>query len=102
SELWADHEGHNVAQWLSSHGVAGLVLKYRLAREKGSPYKIEGESLADTQRAIRLARSRAPEWGINPDRVGVMGFSAGGELAALAATRFDTGNEGAQDPIDRL
>jgi endo-1,4-beta-xylanase len=102
SELWTDHEGFNVAQWLSAHGVAGLVLKYRLAREKGSSYKIESESLSDTLRAIRLARSRATEWGINPDRVGVMGFSAGGELAALAATRFDTGNEGAQDPIDRL
>jgi len=102
SELWTDHEGYNVAQWLSAHGVAGLVLKYRLAREKGSTYKIEVESLADTLRAIRLARSRASEWGINPDRVGVMGFSAGGELAALAATRFDTGDQAAQDPIDRL
>jgi endo-1,4-beta-xylanase len=102
SELWTDHEGFNVAQWLSAHGVAGLVLKYRLAREKGSSCKIEIESLADTQRAIRLARSRASEWGISPDRVGVMGFSAGGELAALAATQFDTGNEASQDLIDRL
>jgi acetyl esterase/lipase len=102
SELWMDHEGYNVAKWLSEHGVAGFVLKYRLAREKGSTYKVEGESLADTQRAIRLVRSRAAEWGVEPDRIGVMGFSAGGELAALAATRFDNGNEGAPDPIDHV
>src|ERR1700683_1862928 len=92
SELWADHEGINMAVFLSNHGVAGIVLKYRLAREKDSTYKVEVEALADTQRAIRLTRSRAAEWGINPDRVGVMGFSAGGELAALAATRYDSGN----------
>jgi endo-1,4-beta-xylanase len=102
SELWADHEGHNVAKWLGEHGVAGIVLKYRLAREKGSTYKIEGESLADTQRAIRLVRARGSEWGIDPERIGVMGFSAGGELAALAGTRYDAGSPDATDPIDRL
>lgn len=102
SELWMDHEGYNVAQWLAGHGVAGFVLKYRLAREKGSTYKIEVDSLADIQRAIRTVRSRAAEWGVQPDRIGVMGFSAGGELAALAATRFDNGTESAPDPIDRI
>jgi acetyl esterase/lipase len=102
SELWADHEGVNPARWLADHGVAGIVLKYRLAREKGSTYKIEGESLADMQRAIRLVRSRASEWGIDPERIGVMGFSAGGEIAALAATRFDAGSRDTADPIDRL
>ena len=101
SELWADHEGVNAANWLAEHGVAGVVLKYRLAREKGSTYKIEGESLADMQRALRLVRSRAAEWNINPDRIGVMGFSAGGEIAALAATHFDAGSPDAADPIDR-
>jgi acetyl esterase/lipase len=101
SALWMDHEGYNIASWLSERGVAGFVLKYRLAREKGSTYTIEGTSLADTQRAIRLVRSRASEWGVNPDRVGVMGFSAGGELAALAATRFEA-MQGATDPIDQL
>jgi len=101
NSLWMDHEGYNIASWLSEHGVAGFVLKYRLARENGSTYTIEGTSLADTQRAIRLVRSRAGEWGVSPDRVGVMGFSAGGELAALAATRFDP-VEGAADPIDQL
>lgn len=84
-ELWTDHEGHNVARWLSAHGVAGFVLKYRLAREAGSTYTIEGHALADTQQAIRVVRQRASEWSVNPERVGVMGFSAGGELAALAA-----------------
>jgi len=101
NSLWMDHEGYNIASWLSERGVAGFVLKYRLARENGSTYTIEGTSLADTQRAIRLVRSRAAEWGVNSDRVGVMGFSAGGELAALAATRFDA-MEGASDPIDQL
>jgi len=89
SELWVDHEGYNVAKWLSERGVAAFVLKYRLAREKGSTYTVEGDELADMQQAIRLVRSRAVEWGIKPDRIGVMGFSAGGELAALAATRYD-------------
>ena len=102
SELWADHEGLNVARWLADRGVAGVVLKYRLAREKGSSYKIEGESLADMQRAVRLVRSRGAEWDIDPDRIGVMGFSAGGEIAALAATRFDAGPPDAVDPINRL
>lgn len=87
-ELWMDHEGYNIAKWLSAHGVAGFVLKYRLAREQGSTYTIEGTSLGDMQQAIRLVRKNAAEWGVNPDRVGVMGFSAGGELAALAATRY--------------
>ena len=101
NSLWVDHEGHNVARWLSEHGVAAFVLKYRLAREKESIYTVEGASLQDTQRAIRLVRSRAVEWGVNPSRVGVMGFSAGGELAALAATRFDEGNKDATDSVDR-
>ena len=93
SALWMDHEGYNVARWLSEHGVAAFVLKYRLAREKDSTYTIEGTSLQDTQRAITLVRSRAAEWHVNPARVGVMGFSAGGELAALAATRFTEDNK---------
>src|SRR5262245_48441590 len=59
NSLWVDHEGYNVAKWLSDHGVAGVVLKYRLAREKDSTYKVERESLQDTQRAIRLVRHRA-------------------------------------------
>jgi len=102
SELWMDHEGYNVAKWLSDHGIAGFVLKYRLARAKDSSYTVEGHSLADTQRALRLVRSRAAGWGVDPERIGVIGFSAGGELAALAGTRYDSGIEGATDPVDRL
>jgi acetyl esterase/lipase len=101
SELWMDHEGYNVAKWLSDHGVAAFVLKYRLAREKGSTYTIEGDELQDVKRAMRLVRSRAPEWGLDPQRIGVMGFSAGGELAVLASTRYDSGLAGAADPIER-
>ena len=101
SELWIDHEGYRVAAWLSDHGVAAFVLNYRLAHEKGSTYTVEGTELQDVQRAIRLVRTRAREWGVDPERVGVMGFSAGGELAALASTRYDGGNIGAADPIDR-
>lgn len=87
-ELWSDHEGHTVAKWLAEHGVAGFVLLHRLAREKDSSYTIEGHSLADTQQAIRLLKGRAAEWNLKADRIGVMGFSAGGELAGLAAARY--------------
>ncbi len=99
--LSIDHEGYNVGKWLAEHGIAGFVLKYRLAREKDSTYTVEGSALVDTQRAIRLVRNRASEWNIDPERIGVLGFSAGGELAALAATRPDSKIEGAPDPIDR-
>jgi endo-1,4-beta-xylanase len=101
-ELWTDHEGHNVAKWLSEHGIAGFVLKYRLAREKDSTYTIEGASLDDTQRAIRVVKSRAQQWGLDPERIGVMGFSAGGELAALAAVRFTPNDAHAADALDKL
>ncbi|HVY70665.1 MAG TPA: alpha/beta hydrolase [Verrucomicrobiae bacterium] len=100
-ELWMDHEGYAVAKWLRDHGVAAFVLKYRLARETNSTYQIETHALADTQRALRLIRSRASEWGVNPARLGVMGFSAGGELAALAGMRFDAGRADATDPVER-
>jgi len=99
--LSIDSEGNNVAHWLSERGVAGFVLKHRLARETNSTYQVEVHSLQDVQRAIRLVRSRAAEWGLDPARVGVLGFSAGGELAALAAARHDNGIEGATDPVDR-
>ena len=101
-EMWTDHEGHNVAKWLAERGVAGFVLLYRLAREQGSPYTIEREALADTQRAIRLVRSRAKQWRVDPAKVGVMGFSAGGELAALAALQYDAGNAEARDPVETM
>jgi acetyl esterase/lipase len=102
SELWMDHEGYAVAEWLSSHGVAAFILKYRLARQKDSTYTVEGTELGDMQRAIRTVRSRSKEWGIDPERLGVMGFSAGGELAALASTWYDDGKPDAPDPIERI
>jgi acetyl esterase/lipase len=101
SELWMDHEGYRAGRWLSDHGVAGFVVKYRLAKEPGSTYTIDGNELPDVQRAIRLVRNRAAEWNVDPKRIGVMGFSAGGELAALASARYDSGNAGAADAIDR-
>ncbi len=82
----------------SGHGVAAFVLKYRLARQKDSKYTVEGTELGDMQRAIRTVRSRSKEWGIDPERIGVMGFSAGGELAALASTRYDEGLPSSDDP----
>jgi acetyl esterase/lipase len=100
-ELWVLHEGANEAKWLNDHGIAAFVLKYRLAREKGSPYKIEEHALQDGQRALRLVRSRAKEWGINPNRVGIMGFSAGGEVAASVCNHPDKGKEDASDPVER-
>jgi len=100
-ELWMDHEGYNVARWLNDHGVAAFVVKYRLAQEEGSTYTIERTELKDIQRAIRVVRSHAQEWGVDRERIGVMGFSAGGELAALASTRFDAGTPNATDSIER-
>jgi len=100
SKLCVDHEGDNVARWLSDHGVAAFVLRYRLARESGSTYTIEGHAVPDTQRAIRLIRSRAAEWGIDPQRVGAIGFSAGGELVAQACMRPGDGKTDAADPIE--
>src|SRR3954451_1690131 len=89
--LVMDLEGEFVAKRLNEMGVAAFVLKSRLARAEGSTYKPEVESLADLQRAVRVVRSRAEEWGIDTTRVGVIGFSAGGHLAALAENRFDPG-----------
>jgi acetyl esterase/lipase len=95
------HEGYNVGEWLRDRGIAAFVLKHRLAREAGSTYRIDAESFADTQRAIRLIRSRAREWNIDATRLGAMGFSAGGELVALAGMRFDAGDAASAEAIDR-
>lgn len=101
AELWMDHEGYNVAGFLADHGIAAFVLKYRLAREKGSRYTVEGEALSDLQRAIRTVRSRSADWGLDRARVGVIGFSAGGELAALSGTHYDDGAAGSADLVAR-
>ena len=101
-ELWMDHEGYGVAEYLAQHGIAAFVLKYRLADEAGSTYTVEGHALADVQRAIRVVRSRAATWQLDPEHIGVLGFSAGGELAALAGTRYDSGAPMSKDPVERL
>jgi dienelactone hydrolase len=101
--LAISHEGYSVGQWLADHGVAAFVLKYRLERgTTGAEYKITNHALADIQRAIRTVRSRASEWNVNPAAIGVMGFSAGGEMAALASMKYDNGQPDSDDPIDRI
>jgi endo-1,4-beta-xylanase len=100
--LAMEHEGYAVGTWLAAHGIAAFVLEYRLARTPDSPYRVEVHALMDAQRAIRTVRSRAAEWRVNPAEVGIIGFSAGGELAALASTRFATPVKGSADAIDAL
>lgn len=101
-KLCLGHEGYTLGEWFAEHGIAAFILKYRLSNEEGSPYTLEGNAMDDTRRAIRLVRSRAKEWGIQPDRVGIIGFSAGGELAAYAAMWPEKGNPEAEDSIDKL
>jgi acetyl esterase/lipase len=88
-------EGHGIASWLNRHGITGVVLEYRLP--KGRTYV----PLLDAQRAIRTVRASAKVWGIDPAKVGIMGFSAGGHLASTAGTHFDDGDSKATDPIDK-
>jgi acetyl esterase/lipase len=97
SNLSMDKEGRQVASWFNAMGVTAYVLKYRLGPRYHHPIE-----LGDAQRAIRLVRSRATQLGIAPDRIAMMGFSAGGHLAATAGTHFDDGNPSASDPIDRV
>ena len=101
SQLVIDKEGWDIAAWLNKNGIAAFVLKYRLARAEGSHYTVQDHAWADAARAMRLVRSRAKEWSVDPARIGFMGFSAGGEVAALIETRFDAGNDSSSDPIDR-
>lgn len=101
SKLCLGHEGYALAEWFRDHGIAAFVLKYRLAREKGSTYTIQDHAMADARRAIRLIRSRAEEWHVQTNRLGILGFSAGGELAAFAAMNNDPGQKDAADPIER-
>lgn len=100
--LCTTHEGSNVAEWLADHGIAAFVLKYRLASEPGSTYTVDDHAVADMHRAIRLIRSHATEWNVNPAAVGVMGFSAGGEVCSISSMIFDLGKPDAADPLDRL
>jgi acetyl esterase/lipase len=100
-ELVFDAEGVEPARYLTNLGVAAFVLKYRLAREPGSPYSLQIHPRQDAQRALRLIRSRAAEWNLDTNRIGVMGFSAGGEVASMLVYSPGAGDPTAADPIER-
>ena len=95
--LALDHEGAQIGEWLNKLGIAGFVVRYR---HSGGGYK-NPAPLDDAQRAIRLVRSRAREWHVDPNRIGILGFSAGGHLASTAGTHFDRGRKDARDAVDR-
>jgi len=94
--LATEHEGDDVAKWLNTLGITGFVVKYRLGPKYHHPAMLQ-----DAQRAIRTVRARAQEWGVDPKRVAILGFSAGGHLASTVATHFDAGTSSASDPIER-
>lgn len=100
-ELVFDPEGVEPARYLASLGVTAFALKYRLFREPGSKYTIDNTA-EDIRRAMRTVRARAGEWGVRPDRIGVMGWSAGGEVAALVAYPPADGNTSSPDPVERV
>jgi acetyl esterase/lipase len=100
-ELVFNAEGKQAAEFLNSIGVAAFALKYRLPQEKDSPYSMDNVR-QDAYRAMRLVRSRASEWQIDPHRIGMMGFSAGGAVVELVANAPGDGDAAATDPIDRL
>lgn len=89
-------EGTGIAQWLNQHGITGVVLKYRLPKGRSMV------PLLDAQRAIRTTRAHAKEWGLDPQKIGIIGFSAGGHLASTAETHFDSGNAASSDPVERV
>ncbi|MDW8224268.1 MAG: alpha/beta hydrolase [Gemmatales bacterium] len=95
--LAVGHEGEEIAYWLNAQGITAFVLRYRIAPRYRHPAPMQ-----DVQRAIRLVRSRAAEWKLDPKRIGVWGFSAGGHLAATAAVHFDHGNPNSSDPVERV
>jgi len=98
-----DHEGDQVAAWLNSIGVTGLVLKYRVPRRPDQPKDQPPlGALQDAQRALSLVRSKAKEWGIDPKRIGMLGFSAGGHLTAWTPTNFDKRAYEAVDEVDKV
>ncbi|MEO7144225.1 MAG: alpha/beta hydrolase [Bryobacteraceae bacterium] len=94
--LAMEKEGSQVAEWLNARGIAGFVLKYRLGPRYHNPAMLD-----DVQRAIRTVRANAKQFGLAPDRIGVMGFSAGGHLASTAGTHFDSGHAGSADPVEQ-
>lgn len=97
-----DWEGTDFAGWLTSRGIAAIILRYRLPVDGDVAHQKWLVPLLDAQRALRFTRAHAADWGINPAKVGIMGFSAGGHLASTAGTRFDAGQADAADPVDRF
>jgi acetyl esterase/lipase len=102
TQLVIDKEGWEIADWLNSNGIAAFVLKYRLARAPGSKYTLDKDVYADAARSVRLVRSRAGEWNVDPARIGFIGFSAGGEVVGMIETRFDAGKPDSPDPVERV
>lgn len=97
-----DWEGTDFAGWLNGHGIAAIILTYRLPADGDVAHEKWRVPLLDAQRAIRLTRAHAADWGINPAKVGIMGFSAGGHLASTAGTHFDAGSQESSDPVDHF
>jgi acetyl esterase/lipase len=93
----ADHEGHDVAVWLNGLGVTAVVLTYRLGPRYRHPAPLQ-----DVARAVRTVRAQSKAWAVDPGRIGVIGFSAGGHLASTISTHFDAGQPGAADPVERF
>ena len=96
TELNVGTEGTDVAAWLNGLGISAFILRYRL-----QPYSSASDALADTERAVRLIRANAAEWGVDRAKLGIMGFSAGGEQAARLALNFDAGDPASADPVER-
>lgn len=101
-ELVFNAEGHDPAIFFNKLGVAAFVLKYRLAKEDGTPYTVDDHVAEDANRAMRLVRSRAQEWGVDPSRIGMMGFSAGAEVVAKVAYTSNDVDSQSPDPIDHF
>ena len=104
-DVWIDKEGHDIARWLNLFGVTAIVVKYRTAPIPASEDvrdKVLVDSLADAKRAMRVVRHHAHEWGIDPNRIGTIGFSAGGHLILRLAAQADGGSPDAADPVERL
>lgn len=104
-DIWIDKEGHDVARWLNLFGVTAIVVKYRTAPTEASEdmgSDVLANALADAKRAMRWVRYHASEWDIDPDRVGTIGFSAGGHLILSLASQADDGDPDAVDPVERM
>ncbi len=95
--LAMDHEGKQIAQWLNSQGISAFVLKYRLGPKYHHPVELN-----DAQRAVRTVRANAVKWKVQPDKIGVWGFSAGGHLASSVSTHFDSGDGSSKDAVERM